>query len=148
MAILQFASKCKFALPKIIVFDNNEGFENLHSILNYRTFNEDSVDYFSCPMISIRETAIILFSSGTDSFPKDVDIPQSVFMAPSNQQAPFMRRDDVALWFESFGFITGMFLTIRAIVSYVTAVKVKPIFHAEKACNLIEKYKVKTLQIF
>lgn len=147
MTILQSAcevkGKCKsVSLPKIIVFENHEVFENLHSILNCRTFNENEINYFSCPMISITKTAIILFSSGTDSLPKDVDIPHSVFMAPSNQQAPFMRCNDVAMWFESFGFITGMFLTIRAIVSYVTAIKVKPMCHAEKACKLIEKYSV------
>lgn len=145
MAILQATEvkgKCK-SLPKIIVFDHHEAFDSLSSILNYWTFSEDAINYFSCPNISMNETAIILFSSGIDSLPKDVDIPQSVFMAPSNQQAPFMRYNDIALWFESFGFITGMFLTIRAITSYVTAVKVKPIFHAEKACKLIEKHKVK-----
>lgn len=149
MTTLQFACKVKgkyksVPLPKIVVFENHTVFENLPSILNYRLFNEDAVNYFSCPMISIRETAIILFSSGMDSLPKDVDIPQSVFMAPSNQQALFMHCNDVAIWLEFFGFITGMFLTIRTIVSYVTAIKIKPMFHAEKVCKLIEKYNVNT----
>lgn len=134
--------------PKIVVFDHHDIFDNLHSILNDRLFSEITVNYFSCSMIRIRDTAIILFTSGTDGLPKDVDIPYSVFMAPLNQQAPFMHRNNIAMWFESFAFITGMFLTIRAIISGVTAVKVKPMFHAEKACKLIEKYKVKIFKFF
>ncbi|KAL6264996.1 hypothetical protein P5V15_005088 [Pogonomyrmex californicus] len=126
------------SLAKIVVFDHSNAFESLHSILTH--FNEYAVDHFSCPKITMNETAMILFSSGTDDLPKAVDIPQTVFMAPD--QAPLMCNNDIAIWFESFGFITGMFLTIKAIVTCVTAIKVQSTFCANDACKLIEKYKI------
>ncbi|XP_072764833.1 uncharacterized protein [Anoplolepis gracilipes] len=143
---------------KIVVFEKKgkkkgkkadkeeEEFESVKSILN-GDFDETEIDEFSCTELeSSRDTAVILFSSGTiDVSRKHVTIPHAFFTSPSNQQTPIMSSNDVGLWVESLHWNISLLLTVRAILSYVKAVKINNLFnpsYEECFCNIIQKYKV------
>lgn len=128
--------------PTIIIFGTNEQSITLESILNDH-YNPVSIDNFTCAkVISMKSTAMKLFTSGTTAPPKAIEIPYSAFMAPSDQHAPNMLQNDIALSFESLGFINGIFMTIQAIFLHVKMIKVKSQFHTERTCKIIEQYKV------
>ncbi|KMQ97000.1 luciferin 4-monooxygenase, partial [Lasius niger] len=93
-------------------------------------------------MISMKSTAIRLFTSGTTASPKDIELPRSALMTPPDQLAPYLRLNDVGLWFESLGFINGIFMTIEAILMHVKVIKIKSKFHTKYVCKLIEQHKV------
>ncbi|XP_050465685.1 uncharacterized protein LOC126858956 isoform X2 [Cataglyphis hispanica] len=82
------------------------------------------------------------FVEGTTDFPKCIKISHAAFMAPSDQHAPHMLKNDIALLFESLCFINGIFITIQAILLQVTIIRIKSQFDAGITCKIIEKYKV------
>ncbi|XP_029669340.1 4-coumarate--CoA ligase-like 7 isoform X2 [Formica exsecta] len=121
-------------------------FISMVSILN-GAFDKTEIDEFSCVELkSSKDTAMIIFACGvTGLIPKDVVIPHTFFTAPSNQEAPVMVSNDVGLWPASLGWNISLLLTVRAILSYVKAIKFHRLFDtSDKShlCNLIEKYKV------
>ncbi|EFN89420.1 Luciferin 4-monooxygenase [Harpegnathos saltator] len=140
--ILEVATKLGVS-PKIVVFDETEGFESLESILNGH-FDEAEVDGFSCTTLkknNIRETTVVLFSSGTTGLPKAIEIPHTLFTSLSRMEVPPMSPSDVGLWFGSLSWITSVLLTIHTILSYATAIKCSG-FDCEKVYQMIGKYKV------
>lgn len=135
----------KFCPPKLVIFGKTEYYQTLESILN-DYYNSASIENFSCAkMISMKSTAIRLFTSGTTASPKDIELPRSALLAPPGQLAPYLRLNDVGLWFESLGFINGIFMTIEAILMRVKVIKIKSKFHTKYVCKLIEQHKVKYL---
>ncbi|KAL6448500.1 hypothetical protein ACFW04_000421 [Cataglyphis niger] len=132
----------------IITFSNknlqatNGDFLTLEKILNL-DYDLFSIEHFSCAkVINIKSTAMRLFTPGTTAFPTQVEIPYLAFMAPSDQQAPNMFKNDTALLFESLCFINGIFITIQAILLQVKIIRIKSQFNAETACKTIKKYKI------
>ncbi|XP_050465692.1 uncharacterized protein LOC126858959 isoform X1 [Cataglyphis hispanica] len=137
--------------PTIIAFHEIKNKDLLNKYNNLSTLEKIindyydiiSVKHFSCAkVVNMKSTAMILFTSGTTAFPELVKIPHLAFMAPSDQQAPNMLKNDIALLFESLCFINGIFITIQAILLQVTIIRIKIQFDAEVACILIEKFKV------
>lgn len=141
---------------KIVIFEEEEKkkgkakrkdkFISMESILN-SAFIKTEIDKFSCiELKSSKDTAMIIFASGvTGAIPKDVVIPHAFFTAPSSQETPVMVSDDVGLWVTSLGWNINLLLTVRAILSYVKAIKFHGLFGEDDGsflCYLIEKYKV------
>ncbi|XP_050465695.1 uncharacterized protein LOC126858960 isoform X2 [Cataglyphis hispanica] len=113
----------------------------LEQILNFN-YDPVNIEHFSCPkVINVKSTAMKLFTSGTTAFPTQVDIPHLAFMAPSNQQAPNMRKNDTALLLESLCYINGIFMTIQAILLQVKVIRINTQFTA-RICEAIKKYKI------
>lgn len=127
--------------PKIVVYDEVEGFESLESILDDKHFDKNEVNEFSCTTSNMRNTAVMLFSSGTTGLPKAVEISQTMFIVPAFWQVPRQSSGSIGLWFGSLSWITSVVLTVRTILSFSTAVKYAG-FDSEKVCRVIEKYKV------
>lgn len=128
--------------PIVVNFGEGLYYETLESILKNHD-NPAKINNFHCTkMTNMKEPVMMLFTLGTTAFPKYVEIPRSAFLAPPNQMALYMKEHDIGLWFESLGFINGIFMTIQAIRSHVTVIKTKSKFHPENACKLIERYKV------
>ncbi|XP_050465684.1 uncharacterized protein LOC126858956 isoform X1 [Cataglyphis hispanica] len=135
--------------PKIIVFPDknidllsrNKSLLTLETILNYN-YNLTETELYSCANVTDMTIAMILFTSGTTDFPKCIKISHAAFMAPSDQHAPHMLKNDIALLFESLCFINGIFITIQAILLQVTIIRIKSQFDAGITCKIIEKYKV------
>ncbi|XP_072744222.1 uncharacterized protein [Anoplolepis gracilipes] len=114
----------------------------LKSILK-SNYNPEWINNFSCTkFLNMKETIIKLFTPGTTASPKLIEIPRSALFAPLDQLAPYMCENDVGLWFESLGFINGIFMTIRAIISHVKVIKIRSKFNTEIACKLIQQFKV------
>ncbi|XP_070169309.1 luciferin 4-monooxygenase-like [Polyergus mexicanus] len=135
---------------KIVVLNKKsneeEKFESLKSILN-SDFDEDEINEFTCAKLeNDRHIAVTLFSSGTiGDIRKHVAISHAFFTSPSNQQIPVMSSNDVGLWVESLHWSISLLLTVRAILSYVKAVKINEFLNPsfEKCfCDIIQKYKV------
>ncbi|XP_029677831.1 4-coumarate--CoA ligase-like 7 [Formica exsecta] len=134
---------------KIIVFSDkdknpstkNKNLPTLEVVMNYSDLVR--VELFSCvKMTNIKSTAMILFTSGTTASPVHIKIPHVAFMAPPDQHAPNMLKNDTALLFESLCFINGIFITIQAILLHVKVIRIESRFDAETACKIIEKYRV------
>lgn len=116
-------------------------FISMVSILN-GAFDKTEINEFSCVELeSSKDTTMIIFACGvTGAIPKDVVIPHTFFTAPSNQEAPVMVSDDVGLWPVFLGWNISLLLTVRAILSYVKAIKFHGLFdtgHKSHLCNLI-----------
>lgn len=141
---------------KIVIFEEEEKkkgkakrrnkFISMESILN-SGFKKTEINKFSCiELTSSKDTAMIIFASGvTGTIPKDVVIPYAFFTAPSSQETPIMVSDDVGLWVTSLGWNINLLLIVRAILSYVKAIKFHGLFDTDDGsllCYLIEKYKV------
>lgn len=141
--ILEIAIKLHVS-PKIVVYDEVENFESLESILDDAHFDKSEIDGFSCTTKDLRDTAVMLFSSGSTDLPKAVEISSILMTCPSVRQAPIQSPGSVGLWFGSLSWCTCVMLTIRTILSYSTAVKFTG-FDSEKVCQVIEKYKVSLL---
>ncbi|GAB1860345.1 Luciferin 4-monooxygenase [Camponotus japonicus] len=125
---------------------------SLKSILN-SYFSKIEIDEFSCTELkNSKDTAVILFfASSTHTMKHHVALPHAFFTAPSNQQIPIMLSDGVGLWVESLHWNISLLLTVRAILSYVKAVKINIVFKfgnimlesdVKYFCNVIQKYKV------
>ncbi|KAL6261573.1 hypothetical protein P5V15_006659 [Pogonomyrmex californicus] len=130
---------------KVIVFGTHEDkkFESLDVILSGKELNMIAVNTFACVKLkSNRDPAIILLSSGTTGFCRDVEIPHTIFTALSNNEVPYMKFGQIGLWFESLHWIIGLLLTVRAIISYVTVIKASGFDDEHQLCQIIEKYKV------
>ncbi|XP_072764855.1 luciferin 4-monooxygenase-like [Anoplolepis gracilipes] len=138
---------------KIVIFEKEskelgneeEEFETVTSILN-GNFEETEINAFSCTELeSNRDTVAILFSSNSrDVIPKHVTISQAFLTSPSNYQLPIMSPNDVGLWVESLHWNVSLILTVRAILSYVKAVKISNLLDLSQECfcNTIQEYKV------
>jgi len=129
--------------PIIVVFGEMEGFHSLKLILATE-ISEKKIDEFSCRKLrSIYNTAIEMFSSNTTSYPGIVQIPYIAFVSPSNMEVPIMAHGEIGLWYESLCWTHSLFLTVRAIISFTTALKCpKHTFDEEHFYQTIEKYKV------
>lgn len=125
---------------------------SLKSILN-GYFHKIKINEFSCTKLkSNKDIAVILFSSGsTNVIKQHVALPHAFFTDPSNQQIPDMKFNDVGLWVESLSWNISLLLTVRAILSYVTAVKINIVLKhgntmsesdVDYFCNAIQEYKV------
>ncbi|XP_072764875.1 luciferin 4-monooxygenase-like isoform X2 [Anoplolepis gracilipes] len=125
--------------------ENEMEFESVKSILN-GDFDETEIDEFSCTKLeSNRDTVAILFSyHSRDEVQKHVTISQAFLTSPSNYQLPIMSPNDVGLWVESLHWNVSLILTVRAILSYVKAVKISNLLDLSQECfcNTIQKYKV------
>ncbi|KAL6423476.1 hypothetical protein ACFW04_010215 [Cataglyphis niger] len=151
--ILKIAEKINIS-TKIVIFEEEKKdkakrqnkFISMESILN-TAFTNTEIDKFSCVELkSSKDTAMIIFASGvTGAIPKDVVIPHAFFTAPSNQETPVMVPDDIGLWISSLGWNINLLLTVRAILSYVKAIKFHGLFKKDDEsllCCFIQKYKV------
>ncbi|XP_072744223.1 uncharacterized protein [Anoplolepis gracilipes] len=119
--------------PKMIFIDEKFikavlKFKYYREITNIATFRDS------------HRTKIVLFGETKTVIVKQ--IPRSALFAPLDQLAPYMCENDVGLWFESLGFINGIFMTIRAIISHVKVIKIRSKFNTEIACKLIQQFKV------
>lgn len=132
---------------KIVVFDENEGFESLQSILN-NNFYKDKIDQFRAYRNLRHHTAMILFTSGTTGLPKAVNISNTIFTDWANGRS-ILFRNSIGLWFVSLGCIIGAVMTVRAVLSHIKVIKPTQCFYSEDMCDMIEKYKVcANIQIF
>ncbi|KAL6448498.1 hypothetical protein ACFW04_000420 [Cataglyphis niger] len=149
-----FKNQSQHPIPTIIIFHNkkknvqtneyttNEDLLTLDDILNHY-YHPFSIEYFSCAKVThMKSTAMRLFTPGTTSFPVQIYIPHLAFMAPSNQHAPDMRKNDTALLLESLCYINSIFMTIQAILLQVKVIRIKKLFFPKIVCQIIEKYKV------
>ncbi|KAL6439560.1 hypothetical protein ACFW04_003985 [Cataglyphis niger] len=130
--------------PKIIILDKKlrltKVYDSLGSILNSE-FNQFDIDMFTCAKHSEKERLITMYSSNTANYPGEAHISYGAFLAPSNSQTPVMKSDDIGLWYESLNWTHSLLLTIRCILSYVTAIKSSTFSH-ENLCQIVDKYKV------
>ncbi|KAG5334545.1 LUCI monooxygenase, partial [Acromyrmex charruanus] len=127
--------------PKIVTFDRIEGVDSLESILN-NDFDKTEIDTFSCKNMHPLSTIASMFSPGATRYPNSkLFIPKVALMYPSNQEVPVMSSGDIGLWYASLNWSYGVILTIRCIISYVTAIKCS-IFSDKNMYETIEKYKV------
>ncbi|XP_029162175.1 4-coumarate--CoA ligase-like 7 [Nylanderia fulva] len=128
-------------LPQIIFFNADQDSSlSLKSIIN-KSYDPSEIENFRCSMVETKETAMKLFTPGTTALPKNVDIPCSAFMGLDQYELDW-HLNDVALWFDSLGFINGAFMTIQAILLNVKVIKIKSNFDTKTLCQLIELYKV------
>lgn len=130
--------------PKLIILDKQcrltKVYDSLGSILNSE-FNQFDIDTFTCAKHSEKERIITMYSSNTANYPGEAYICYGAFLAPSNNQTPVMKSDDIGLWYESLNWTHSLLLTIRCILSYVTAIKSSTFSH-ENLCQIVDKYKV------
>ncbi|XP_050465129.1 luciferin 4-monooxygenase-like isoform X2 [Cataglyphis hispanica] len=130
--------------PKIIILDKKsgltKGYDSLGSILNSE-FDQFDIDMFTCAKHSEKERIITMYSSNTANYPGEAYICYGAFLAPSNNQTPVMKSDDIGLWYESLNWTHSLLLTIRCILYYVTAIKASTFSH-ENLCQIVDKYKV------
>lgn len=127
---------------KVIILDNKlySEYDSLGSILSNR-FDQFDIDMFTCAEHNEKKNTITMFSSNTANYPGQALIPYGAFLAPSNDQTPIMKSDDIGLWYESLNWTHSLLLTIRCILWYVTAIKPST-FDQENLCQIIDKYKV------
>ena len=112
-------------------------------------FDDAEVEAFSCTNLeSNKNTAVILFRSTViGPFSKELAIPHAFFTAPSNQEVPNMLSGDVGLWIAISHWQINLLLTVRAILSYVKAIKISYEKILEPSiekclCDTVQKYKV------
>lgn len=133
--------------PKIIILDKtfclrkDSFYHSLGSILNSE-FHQFDIDTFTCAKHSEKDIIITMYSSNTANYPGEAYICYGAFLAPSNNQTPVMKSDDIGLWYESLNWTHSLLLTIRCILWYVTAIKPSA-FSPENLCQIVDKYKVK-----
>lgn len=126
---------------KIVVFDEIEGFESIESIMN-GDYDQAEIETFSCTKLkSLRDTGLLLFSSGTTGSPKGAEIPNNVFMSAQNNDILVMTFGNVYFWTGSLSWVSSVLMTVNCIVCYTKAIKY-PRFEKEEVCRIIQKYKV------
>ncbi|EFN66473.1 Luciferin 4-monooxygenase [Camponotus floridanus] len=135
-------------LSKIIVMDepqeglmsDKKDYDSLDSIINSK-FDPSEIEAFKCAQHTERTSAVVMFSSNTSNYPGEAYIPYGLFLSHPNDETPIMKFNDVGLWYEPINWTYSLLLTIRAIISFVTAIKIST-FNEENLCQIIEKYKV------
>lgn len=141
--LLNFNSKAIHP-PKIVTFGRIDGssisVDSLELILN-DDFDKAKIDKFSCEKMNPMNIMATMFSPNAISYPGKANIRYFAFTYPSNQEVPAMSSGDIGLWFGSLCSNYGLILTVRSIISYVTAIKYSK-FSDEKMYHAIEKYKV------
>lgn len=140
--LLNFYSKV-IDPPKIVTFgkiDGSSSVDSLELILN-GDFDEDKIDKFSCEKMNPMNIMATMFSPNATNYPGKANIRYFAFTYPSNQEVPVMSPGDIGLWFGPLCSIYGLILTVRSILSYVTAIKYSK-FSDENMYHAIEKYKV------
>ncbi|XP_029662629.1 luciferin 4-monooxygenase-like [Formica exsecta] len=127
---------------KVIILDEklHSEYDSLGSILSSE-FDQFDIDMFTCAEHNEKKNTITMFSSNTANYPGQALISYGAFLAPSNDQTPIMKSDDIGLWYESLNWTHSLLLTIRCILWYVTAIKPST-FDQENLCQIIDKYKV------
>lgn len=129
--------------PTIVVFGEAEGFISLKTILTTEV-DEKEIDEFYCKQLnSIYDTAIVMFSSNATSYLSEAQIPYLMFSSPANYEVPVMNYGEIGLWYGSLCWTHSLILTIRAILTRTTTLKIpKHMFDEEHLYETIEKYKV------
>lgn len=140
--IYKIATKFNIS-TRIVVFDETKEFESLESILNDNSYKAE-IDRFCAWDRDLRQTAMILFTSGTTGLPKAVNISDTIFIDWANGRS-ILLRNSIGLWYAPLGCIIGAVLTVRAILSHVKVIKPLCCFCPEDMCDKIQTYKV---QIF
>lgn len=137
--------KVKINIPKIVIVGKynlkNKNVEFLESILN-NELDANELDKFTCVKLkSTMDVAVEMFSSNTISYPGNAQIPYAAFTSPSNNDTPTMIRNEIGLWFGSLCWTHSLLLTVRCILSRVTAIK-HLLFSEGILYRIIQKYKV------
>lgn len=134
----------KLNIQNIVVIgkcDLEEKVDIFESIIN-NDFDANELDKFACVELkSTMDIAVQMFSSNAISYPGNAQIPYAAFISPSNNNTPTMCRDEVGLWFGSLCWTHSLLLTVRCILSHVTAIKYL-LFSEAIMYRIIEKYKV------
>nr|XP_012218994.1 PREDICTED: luciferin 4-monooxygenase-like isoform X2 [Linepithema humile] len=126
----------------IVTFGEVAGFLSLKRILEIDV-DKTKIDEFKCnAMYRHIDTAIVMFSSNAVSYPGEVQIPYMAFVSPSNLEVPFMTYGETGLWYGSLCWTHSLLLTVRAILSFNTALKIQKMwFDEETFYSIITKYK-------
>ena len=123
-----------------VVIGNHPQYPSLMDILALQT--EEEVDNFvySEPKNSITEPSIIFFSSGTTGVPKGTVLPSDAIVN-SHMNRFYWKEKSILYWVMNIFWSTGVHFLIACIKLNSTRIVVKD-FDPDKACRIINKYKV------
>ncbi|CAG5073877.1 Similar to Luciferin 4-monooxygenase (Photinus pyralis), partial [Cotesia congregata] len=132
----------KMSYPLIIVsFGKKSGLLSFEDVL--KTQNDEDINKFQCTRIEPKDPVLIIYSSGSTSFPKGVlhsyHSVAHMLNYYSNDTTP-----STVVWFSGLCWISGTRTVLRSIIFKATMI----LYHnlsEEKACEIIEKYKVTRL---
>ncbi|XP_034947538.1 LOW QUALITY PROTEIN: 4-coumarate--CoA ligase 1-like [Chelonus insularis] len=130
---------------KVIIFGQRPGYESFRDIL--KTVTTEEIDQFRCVKIDKpTEPIMILYTSGTTSYPKGVLYTYGSFARIGNFESPRLTSNTVNLWFSGLCWLSGVLNNIQPIFTRSTMIICYTISE-EKACELIEKYKISAISM-
>lgn len=138
--VLLEAAKIEVFHPKVVTFGNYPGTTPFSDVL--KCHDKSAVDNFQYKDLNDpRDTAVILFSSGTTGLPKGVQIPHVSLLNVLLLEKGLTLKDETPMWFSSLYWISGTLLTLKGI-STCTKRIIGPDFEEKLACEIVDKYKV------
>ncbi|RLU17736.1 hypothetical protein DMN91_009973 [Ooceraea biroi] len=138
--IILTAIKDKNCSPIVVVYGDHPGTTPFFDVLS--GYSDAQVANFRyLELDDIKKTACILHTSGTTGMPKGAELSNySLLISVQDGN----KADEIALWFSSLYWITGVVMNIQSIMNGVKVI-IYPHFDEEMTCQLIEKYKVEWL---
>lgn len=136
------AAKKTNVQTKIVTFEKVPGYECIYDVMNAQ--KEKDVENFKPRMIkSIRQTAIIIFSSGTTGMPKGVELcHESVLKSLQLFESGIFKFDkSLNLYYSSMYWISAVMFKIMGPLMGSTVLIHKD-FDPHETCKVIEKFKV------
>lgn len=104
--------------------------------------SQSAVANFRCKQTDDpRDTALILYSSGTTGLPKGSQLSYKVIMNILTFTEIFTLKEQIPMWFSSLYWISGSLLTLKSVASGTKRI-IAPDFDETIACEIIEKFKV------
>ncbi|XP_074105962.1 uncharacterized protein LOC141531830 [Cotesia typhae] len=105
-----------------------------------KTPSVEEVNKFECTKIEVEDPMIILYTSGTTSYPKGALHTYQSFVSMISYYPPDTT-SQIVLWFSGLCWMSGLLTVLRSIITKATMI----VYHnlsEEDACRLVEKYKV------
>ncbi|KAH0561669.1 hypothetical protein KQX54_018595 [Cotesia glomerata] len=134
--IIKALKKMESSLP--VVFFSEKFNMPFQDILKAPSAEE--VNKFECTKIEAEDPMIILYTSGTTSYPKGALHTYQSFVSMISYHRPDTT-PQIVLWFSGLCWMSGLLAVFRSIMAKATMI----VYHnlsEEDACRLVEKYKV------